>query len=181
MANAMGSQNPTTPGSCSWRALSFAAAVKWQLAQKTLSIEQTCEPLPLLTHVLVLASADIFLGNRYHRIGCLLVGLCAGMIVASLPILSPLLVQAFDFIKGSLRSLTGLSSRTPAGNSRQQTVYADSNPSKQRRWPDQYLLSEPARSKDSQHNASEIGTGSILHADTHRWERPLGDLEEREE
>ena len=158
-------------------AISFIAAIKWELAQKTLTTDSTCK-LILLTVYVVPFAKNLPPGNTSNQLGWTLTDLTAGQTVASLPILSSLFVQAFNSIKSSLLSLSGISSR--AGTSGQQHVFSDLTPSRPRRWPGQTLLSRGMDSSESQPIASDCGAETSIYADTPGWERPLGHVEEKE-
>ncbi len=118
------------------------------------------------------------LGSLSNQISWTLVDLTAGMIVASLPILSSLFVMAFNSLKVSLRSYTR-SSRSPGNSVEHQDRFAKSTSNKHGRWHGQSLLAPTTHANDSQQDASV--TESSIYAETPGWEKPLGHVEEKEE
>ncbi|KAL8888386.1 MAG: hypothetical protein Q9215_004182 [Flavoplaca cf. flavocitrina] len=141
-------------------ALSFAAAVKWQLAQKMLLVDP--------------------LWHLSNQIGWSLVDLTAGLTVASLPILSSLFVVAFNRIKGSLRSLTGASSRNEAARTSPSIKMATASTGTHRAWHGKSLLSNKAWSSNSDVAESISANEDSIYATTPGWEKPLGHVEEKE-
>lgn len=170
--------------------LSFVAAIKVQTDHIRYTTDHTCMySSPSASNGLFPDSRPCAnwclspAGNFSKQMSWTLVDLTAGVIAASLPILSTLFLNAFNTIKGSFRSYTGgTSAHTGASSSVPHARFADSTPSQRRRRPGESLLSPTVHSNESRHDAIEMVpvADSSIYAVTPGWEKPFGHVEDKE-